>query len=183
MFILRFLFGLAVSLMMRGCMAWTVTRTVLYNTKTDVTRTITGEGIAPNQTILVNGLDILTSLTGSTTPACSLDCCLSLALISGAVTLDLTAIPDPVLGTITATGLTPYVTRFQNPAANANPITMTVGGTDGYAGYGAGWNLTLQPGEEAVILKQAASNITSLLKEIAFTGTGAQTINIQMAFG
>ena len=161
----------------------TIARQATYTSRLSVVRTYSGEGIGADNTVTVDGLGTQTTLNGSSTPPVSVDACLTLPLVAGAATLDLTAIPDPTLGTVNANGLTPYMLKLQNPDTNANPITIKEGAANGYVGFGVNFLITLAPGEEIAILKKAASAVGGASKTLDLTGTGVQALNIQIAAG
>jgi hypothetical protein len=180
MFVLGML-GVVALLMALG----TITVSALYRVNTDVTRTFTGEGFPTNppQTVTLSGLDTLTTLNGSTTPAISTDVCFTFALSSGTGTIDLTNITDPTRGTVTLSGLTPYILKIQNPSTNANPITIKEGASNGYTGFGANFLVELWPGEEFTLLKANATVVSGTVKTLDLAGTGAQAVNVQIAAG
>jgi hypothetical protein len=174
MFLLVLLACVALVLMLGA-----ITHSASYVSQLSVTRTFSGE----SGTTTGNSLNTTTTLNAGTTPACSLDSIFTLALIAGAVTLDLTAIPDPNLGTLTGLGLTLNMLKLQNPAANANPITVKFGAANPYVGFGAAFDITLQPGEEFMVSKLVASAIAAGNKTLDFAGTGTQAINVQVVIG
>lgn len=149
----------------------------------NVVRTFQGQGInGGDKTVSVNNFNGGSSLTGSTTPAITKDAELQLALSSGAVTLDLTAVADPDLGNVSFNGLTIQQMLLTNPASNANPISIGKGASNGYTGFGATFFVTLQPGSSLAI-NLAGSAVGGSSKTLDLTGTGAQALNIQLTGG
>jgi len=94
------------------------------------------------------------------------------ALSSGLATIDLTASP------YSGGTKTPIRVFLMNPAANANTITIAKGATNGYAGFGASFSITLQPGESCQLV--GASALSSSNKTLDLTGTAAQTLVVQV---
>lgn len=96
----------------------------------------------------------------------------SQALATGAATIDMTNFPG---GGVDGTGKKPTLT-FTNPLTNANSITVAVGATNGYTGYGADFSITLTPGESVQL--SGSSNIGSGSKTLDLSGTGAQALHV-----
>jgi hypothetical protein len=170
--------GCLVGLLVLG----TITVQSAYQSKLDVTRTFSGEGIVGTQVVNVTGEDTSETLTGSSTPAVSKDACLSLALSSGAITLDMTAMLDPNLGTVSISGLTPAHVKLRNPSTNANSITIAKGASNGYTGFGASFSVTLAPGSE-ILLRVGSIVVDGTHKTLDLTGTGSQALSIQITAG
>jgi len=95
-------------------------------------------------------------------------------LSSGAVTIDLTAAP------YSGGTKVPIRMYMLNPASNANPITIAKGASNGYTGFGSSFSLTLAPGESAAL--NALTALSSSVKTLDLTGTGAQSLVVQVQF-
>jgi len=107
------------------------------------------------------------------------------ALSGGAATIDLLTLPgrtpDEV---ISFTGLRVQFVKFKNPSTNANAITFAVGASNGWAGLGAGWTFTLNPGCSVLFyLDEDGPNVDATHKTIDLTGTLAQTAKVQLVAG
>src|SRR6476660_6066460 len=76
------------------------------------------------------------TLNAGTSPAATVTASFVATLSGGALTLDLTAMTGTNGATVNANGLTPRCIVFQNPATNANPITVAKGASNGYTGLG-----------------------------------------------
>jgi hypothetical protein len=160
-----------------------IARQVSYTARGNVLRTFSGEGIGNDNTVTVDSMGTNVVLDANSTPAITSDACFDLTLSGGAASLDFTAMVDPNLGSISITGLTPYFFKLINPLTNANPISIAKGASNGYAGFGSTFEITLQPGEEQTILKHVASNVDGTHKILDVTGTGAQVLKVQVAAG
>lgn len=126
-----------------------------------------------------------TTYNSGTTPPCSYASKFTLALVSGAVTLDLTAIPDDQNGTFDSTGLKLNFLRLSNPNGNANKISAAQGASNPYRFDGAtNWSFVLAPGQSMQAEGDAAGDaVASGHKTIDFAGTGSQTINVHIGLG
>ena len=94
--------------------------------------------------------------------------------VSGAATIDLTAAP------FSGGTSVPIRTYLLNPAANANPITIVKGGTNGYTGFGSSFSITLAPGESVAL--NATTALSGSVKTLDITGTGTQALVVQVQF-
>ena len=93
------------------------------------------------------------------------------AMVAGAATIDFTAAP------YSGGTKTPIRVFLMNPAANANSITIVKGATNGYAGFGAAFSITLAPGESVQLDGSSALSATNCTLDIS--GTLAQTLVVQ----
>jgi hypothetical protein len=128
------------------------------------------------------------TLNAGTTPPVSMETQFALAMTSGSATLDLTNVPDCSGQTVlNGTGLKLAFVKFQNPAGNANSITIANGGSNPYRLDAATGTFTfppLAPGQSMLInLDGAGDTIGSSHKTFAITGTGAQALNVQVSMG
>lgn len=154
-----------------------------YVSQCSVTRTFSGEGIGSQNQIGVNGLNTSATLNAGSTPAASKDTAFTFALTAGAGTIDLTNITDPNLGTVSLSGITPNLVKLQNPATNANAITVKQGATNGYTGLGASFLVTIPPGGEVLLYAIGGSTVGAGSKTLDLTGTGTQALNVQIVAG
>lgn len=84
-------------------------------------------------------------LTSTSTPAVTKSWHSQVTLSAGAKTLDLTALVDQILGTVSMSGLKLISLDVVADQANTDPITIAPGAIDGYTGWAAG--LTVGPGD------------------------------------
>lgn len=105
----------------------------------------------------------------------------TITMTAGAATVNLAACP----GTTAAVDFTGDKIRTillrANPA-NANPITIVKGATNGYTGAGAAFSLTLDPGKSAAI-ECNATLVAAGVRTLDLSGTGAQQLDIIVTSG
>jgi hypothetical protein len=139
---------------------------------------------AADKTVTHSGFDRTFTLNSATTPPATKCAYFSQALSTGAATIDLTALPGVNGGTVNGTGLKVQAIRFENPAANANAITIGEGASNGYELLGNAWTVPLQPGQIAqYYLKDLSPDISGSAKTMDLTGTGSQTLNVSLVLG
>lgn len=152
-----------------------------------VIETFTGVGVDPaDDTITVNQFNETVSLGGATSPAVTKQAAFSKALSTGSATIDLTSLPGVTADeTVDGTGLKVQAIKLRNPSTNANKITASKGGSNGYQLDGATtWSLPLAPGQSALLyLDGAADTIGGTKKTIDLAGTGAQALHVQVVMG
>lgn len=135
-------------------------------------------------TVTYNGGNTDVSLTSSTTPTVNAEGVGIATLSGGAVTLDLTAATGLNGVAVSFSGKAPRAILFENPAANANAITIAKGASNGYTGLGASFSLTLQPKQKALVyLENAGTAVSGTVKTFDLTGTGAQFLKYQLIAG
>ena len=124
------------------------------------------------------------ALTSSTTPAVSNGSKQSIALSSGAKTIDLTALTDANGASISLSGLKLVAVQIENPAANANNMTFAPGSANGCNFMGASGQVTLSPGQSIEIYNHTGGpTIGSGIKNIDVTGTGSQAFYFGVVAG
>ncbi len=124
------------------------------------------------------------SLTSATTPNVTAHANGSKALTAGSGSLDLTALTGINGAAVSLDGLKPRAILLENPAANANPITVAKGAANGYTGLGSAFSQVLQPGQKVIIdLGTAGTAVSSTVKVLDLTGTGTQALNYQIIAG
>ena len=107
-----------------------------------------------------------------------------IAMVEGAATLDLTAIPTLYGDTITLNTLKVKSLLLKNPSTNANAITVGEGASNGYELCGSGWQVTLDPGDEIEIWKpNGGPAVGALAKEIDISGTDTQVLQFSISAG
>lgn len=131
-----------------------------------------------------NGWNKSATLNASSTPPATKTAAFQKALSTGSGTIDLTALPGTNGATVDGTGLKVQAIKFANPAANANPITVAVGASNGYDLFGSAFSITLQPGQEALFYgNDATPDVGASDKTLDLTGTGSQALNVQVVLG
>jgi len=108
----------------------------------------------------------------------------ALALAAGAATIDLTALDVLNESAVDMTGKKVNVTLLANPDGNA-AITIVAGASNGYNILGvADGKLTLNGGDYVLIVrKDTLDEIGSTDAEIDISGTGTETLNVQLGIG
>jgi hypothetical protein len=103
-------------------------------------------------------------------------------LSSGAATLDLTALTQVGLATtVNATGMKLRAIQVLADAANANPISVGTGGTNGYDQVGVLSNI--KAGDLETRISNSVTAIDGTHKTLDIAGTGSQGCTIHMVFG
>jgi hypothetical protein len=124
------------------------------------------------------------TLTASSTPPVTAHAVGQQALSSGTGTIDLRSLTGLNGVAVDLNGLKPTAILFENPVANANPITIAKGATNGYTGLGANFSLTLQPGQTVLLdLVAAGTAVSGTVKTLDLSGTGSQALKYQMVAG
>ncbi len=107
-----------------------------------------------------------------------------ITLTAGAATLDLTALVDGGV-TIDMTGLHLLEIFAIADTANANPLTIAPGASNGYTGWVGSSGLLLKTANDANKLGPMYGGIAvdGTHKTIDFAGTGSQKVSIVLLFG
>lgn len=122
------------------------------------------------------------NLDATSTPAVSKCAYLTKALVAGAGTIDLTALPHNG-GTVDLTGLRVEVLKFKNKTGNA-VMTISEGASNGYEALGNAWSIKLLAGQEATFfLNDAAPVVSGTLKTIDVAGTGTEQLEVSVVGG
>lgn len=104
------------------------------------------------------------------------------ALSSGAATIDLTNLTQLGLSTVVnATGNKIRAIMVQADSANANPISIGTGGTNGYSSIGV--LSVLNANDIAIRTAVAAIAVDSTHKTLDLAGTGTQGCEVLIVFG
>ena len=137
-----------------------------------------------NKEVVHNGLNTTATLGAATTPPAAKVAGFLLDLVAGAATIDLRALSATNGTILDGNGLKVQAVKFRNKSTNANDITLAVGAANGYELLGAGWTLTLKPGDEALFYKKdTGPDIDATHKIIDVTGTGAQVLECLLVLG
>jgi len=138
---------------------------------------------ASNKDIVHNGLNKSQTLEAWTTVPVTKHAAFQQALAVGAATIDLRALAG-TQGAVDGNGLKVQAVMFRNPATNANAITIAKGAANGYELLGAGWSITLQPGQQVqLFLNDAAPDIAGGAKTMDLSGTLAQVLDCEIVMG
>jgi hypothetical protein len=122
--------------------------------------------------------------TSGNGPAITADFHGQVALIAGALTLDLTALADAILGTVTMAGLKLRHIQLAAPGTNAGALTIKPGASNGYTGWAGSGGLILSPSDQAVLGPlNGTIAIDGTHKTLDLTGTGTDKLNLVMMFG
>lgn len=156
--------------------------------KARITETLEGVFVDPTDaTVSFSGLDQSFTLTGSTTPPVTKHSEGELTLSSGSGSLNLAALPGKTSEeTVNGTGLKLQVLKLRAHEDNANPITVTKGGSNGLGLNAANgsWTWTGDAGQSALyLLDDAGPDIASDKRVFDVTGTGAQKLEYEIVMG
>jgi hypothetical protein len=124
------------------------------------------------------------TLTASSTPPVTAHAVGQQAMSGGTGSIDLRALTGLNGAAVDLNGLKPRAILFENPATNANPITVSKGASNGFTGLGSSFSLTLQPGQK-VLLRLGASGtaVSGTVKTFDLAGTGSQALKYQIVAG
>jgi hypothetical protein len=142
---------------------------------------------AKNRDILINGVRraAKTLVSATSGQPAVMQAAFAKALAAGVATIDLRALPGLLAGiTQDGNGLKVQHYVFENPATNANPITIAKGAANGYALFGATGLIELAPGDliEADV-PESRPDVAGGAKTIDLSGTGTQAINVHLVLG
>lgn len=110
----------------------------------------------------------------------------TIALVAGAKTVDLTALPLVNGATLDATGLKIVAILFSNASASTGAMTFAKGASNGYTGLGANFSIAVPPGGcvEAYTAKHSSvAAVSGTVKTIDVAGTGTESFNIIIVLG
>lgn len=122
------------------------------------------------------------TLTGSSTPSVDSLTALTQSLSSGAATIDLTTVPA-LVGNQSMSGKSLRVFYAMADSENAGEISIQTGATNGYAAFGSSGKFTLGAGDSVMIRLSTTNTVDGTHKTIDLSGTGTDSIDIQMLFG
>lgn len=123
-----------------------------------------------------------TKLSGTTTPDAEEVSFQTLALVAGAKTIDLTALPT-TSGTYDGTNKKVRAFIIKNKSGNAD-LTVSEGASNGYPMLGASFSFKLRGGEQALFyLGATGPTIAAADKTIDLVGTGTQESEIGIVLG
>ncbi len=148
-----------------------------------------GPGNEPKVTL--NGMDTTSRYTPSSTPAAVASSYFAVALVAGAATVDLTALPGPVdAATCGPAGAATAVQaiKIAAPTTNLHSIAVTPSTINGYAASGKGFifasgqSVELAPGDE-ILWKGTAPTVGSACRDLTLTGSGTDVLNFAIILG
>lgn len=135
---------------------------------------------AANSNVIHNGFDAIKVLGAGTTPPLSMVSYQIYALSSGSATIDLTALDGVNDVNQDGTGLKVQTLIVYNPSANV--ITIAPGASNGYALFGSGNSIDVEPGARMqFFFNDKTPDVAAGVKEIDLSGTDTDTI--QLGFG
>jgi len=137
-----------------------------------------------NKTVTHSALNQSGTLTSATTPPVTKVAIFNQALTGGAATIDLTALTGTNGAATTMYGLKVQYIFVKAKSTNANAITLTEGASDGYALMGNGWTVTLAANQWFTFYgNDATPDVDSGAKTIDLSGTGSQSVDIEIVAG
>lgn len=120
-------------------------------------------------------IDCTFSVPGGWTPTAGNIANETKALTAGTATIDLTASP------YSASGKHVQAITFKATSTNANTITIAKGASNGYAGLGASFSLTLDPGQQMTVYPiSTAAAVGGTNKTLDLTGTLTQSVQVSI---
>lgn len=108
----------------------------------------------------------------------------ALTLSGGSLAIDLTALVDSVIGTVSLSGKKMMLLALQAPGTNVAAITWAPAGLNGYSGPLNAGGTTLNQNDQILFGPLNNSGLVgSGAKAIALSGTGTDSLNVIMLFG
>lgn len=107
-----------------------------------------------------------------------------IALVGGAHTIDLEALPGTNGATVVGTGLKVQLFKFKNTGTNV--MTLTEGAANGYRllGTAAGWEIAVFAGQEVLINgNDLTPDVAGVDSEIDIAGTAVETFEVMIVLG
>lgn len=121
-------------------------------------------------------------INGSTNPSADAVTAFETTLSSGSATIDLTSVPATT-GTQSMSGKSLRTLFLKADSENAGVISIQAGGTNGYPLFGSSGKITLSPGDSLGLRISTDSDVDGTHKTIGLSGTGTDSIQVQMTFG
>jgi hypothetical protein len=128
------------------------------------------------------------TLNASSTPAVTKCFSDDLTLTAGEATLDLTSLTGPAGVTVTFNGLKVQLAKFACPSSNTNPVLIQKGDATAYNLLGAdnasSETFEVLPGGcMALFHDNEAEDVDATHKDVKFTGTAGETIEVILVAG
>jgi hypothetical protein len=172
--------------------------TVNVQMKLTIQETLTldpaASGTPQTQVVTHSGMDYApAALTSSTTPP-AVGCALcTITMSSGSATISLESLTTQLGPVVTGAGYRVQQIKLQAPSTNAAVITLVPdSGSNPYSASGgsfifaASGQISLTPGDEVQWTNRsgtAAPVVSSTVKNLSLSGTGADQLNIEIVFG
>jgi hypothetical protein len=150
----------------------------MNNTITETVGSTPATSGTTNAQLVHNGYNDSGTLNAASTPPVTKMACFHQALSTGTATIDLTALVGSNAGTVSGSGLKVQWIKLKAVTAaglnNGNTVNIAVGASNGYELAGAGFDVTLQPGQiMAIYGNDATPDISGSAKDLDMTGTGS----------
>ena len=137
-----------------------------------------------NKEVKHTGFNKAVTLNASSTPPATKVAAFEQALTAGAASIDLTSLTGTNGVTIDGTGLKVQAIKLINKAANSAAMTISIGASNGYDGWGANFEVDVAPGAEVVLFtNDAGSDIGATNKTLDIAGSGTETAQIIIIMG
>lgn len=141
-------------------------------------------GTAANTQVTHNIYNQNDTLNSGSTPPATKVATFEKAMIAGAASIDLTALVGTNGGAVSGSGLKLQRYLLVNPIANANPITIVGGASNGYLLFGTAGSVILNPGDFLYGgAKDTLPDIDATHKTIDISGTGTQALQCTLVMG
>lgn len=162
-----------------------MTVSVNYKSMLTATEQLADAYLSSNaKSVVHNGLDVSQNFNGGTSVPVAKIATFALTLSEGAAQIDLRTLPGTNGGAIDGNGLKVQFAKFRNNDENANDITIEPAAEDGYDLLGAGFAVTLKPGQEMLLaLDEQAGDIGTSARYLDVTGTAAQVLECEIIMG
>jgi len=149
-----------------------------------VTETATDPLVAAtDNTVTFSGLNMgPTTLDAGSTPPVTKQASFELAMVDGAATIDLTALPGAFGSVVNGTGLKLVAILVVSKAGNANAIGVAEGASNGYP-LGSEFDLPVAGAREFKYFGAGGGTIGSSDRILDVTGVGTQVLQVQILMG
>lgn len=149
-----------------------------------VTETLdTGVDAVESPVVVHNAFNVSQTLNASSTVPATKVASDTAALVAGAKTIDLTALPGVGGGTVDGTGLKLQAVLIKNPAGNGT-LTVTKGASNGYALWGSTYSVQVPPGGSVLAyFADQLADVSGSAKNIDVAGTGTQSFSYSFLLG
>lgn len=140
--------------------------------------------LSGNKRVTHNQLNQSETLNASSTPPATTVAAFTKALTAGSGTIDFTSMTGTNGASVSASGLKLQAALIKATDANANTYTVSDGASNGYNGFGSTFEVTLQPGQWALLFgNDATTDVDGTHKVWDVSGTGSQTADFILVFG
>jgi hypothetical protein len=164
-------------------MATSVQKAV-YESNLTVVETLTKTSLLSDKTVTHDALNTTKLMRATDTIDAEFVHSSRVAMTAGAATIDLTALTDVEGATIVTATKRLRAIKIKPVSTNANAVTIEVGASNGYVGFGADFSIALLANSEVMIYTaNDAGAISATNKTLDITGTATQAIDIICVFG